>query len=494
MTIHPLTFESTIASLKTDRKLALSKPRPRVVVLGAGPAGLLGAIVAIVNGCTTQIIEKRKEGAKGRENMVALQDKTLCILEKYGIYQSLKEEGLIYPLNREGYVCVQIKDLENAMKRVVKKLDSEVIFHYGTQVTEIVQKNLKADLILREKTVEEVDVIVNAEGCKSSTNDLLKIARVRVLPPIPVITTIFKDNRPRITGLKSGFEYMLKTAGNVATTCYHFTHFAFRALFFGERFSNPSRVISGGALLKTPGCNYLGFGFTKEGSDKVHHLINQKKNKELKAFIEKSIGLGFSSANAFAAMRRFYGAAGHFHMALWLPYDHFTITEIGADFSEKCSLRLNDSAFLIMGDALATVEPTTGLGCNLAIESSEVFKDFIEKWSVQKLDVLLKAYDKALKKKVVEAHSASISMRTFHRPDALHGASLKNKHPFEETDPDYLDPTFLFTLDMYYGKGNWYLPLPDSTIEEFNQTYGEGNWKIQNYEKGEYTLALIKKK
>lgn len=491
MTINSLMFDEAIVSLNKSRENEVNKCNPRsVVVLGAGPAGLLFALTAIVNGCATQIIEKRKEGSAGRENMVSLSKKTLCILEKYGVYQSLKEEGLVYPPNRDGYVCVQLKDLEHAMKRVIMKLDPSTTFHYGSKVTEIISKSNFADLRLGDKVIHRVNVIVNAEGCKGSTNNLLKIERKKILPSVPIITAIFKDNRPRITGIGSCWTYMLKTAKNIASTCYHLASFA-RSAFFGEGKS----TISGGLLLKTPGCTYLGFGFSKEISDYIHYLIESKQDKELKALVEKSIGLGFSSANVSAAFAALFGKAKHAIMASWMPYDHFTITEIGADYAEKCSLRLNDTAVFLAGDAACTVEPTTGLGCNIAIESAEYFHEFLQRGNSESLDQLLNAYDRLIKYRIVFAHKQSIRMRTLHRPDALGEASVTRRHPFEVVDPSFFDADFYSEMNRKFGEGNWSLPDLHALIEPSDPP---GMFKIKNYDpetgKYEYIIEDVKKK
>jgi hypothetical protein len=48
------------------------------------------------------------------------------------------------------------------------------------------------------------------------------------------------------------------------------------------------------------------------------------------------------------------------------------------------------------------------------------------------------------------------------------------------------------TRDMIYGEGKWFLPLAEEVIDQFDQHYGVGKWKIDHVEKGMYTLEISK--
>jgi hypothetical protein len=114
-------FRETIETLKA--KIAASDEKPKVVILGGGPAGLMRAIQSISNGNPTLVIEKRAENASGRANTVALTSDTIKMLKYCGIYQYLMENKWIYPPNASGIVCVRLGDLEKAMKAVLQELN-----------------------------------------------------------------------------------------------------------------------------------------------------------------------------------------------------------------------------------------------------------------------------------------------------------------------------------------------------------------------------------
>ncbi len=75
-------------------------------------------------------------------------------------------------------------------------------------------------------------------------------------------------------------------------------------------------------------------------------------------------------------------------------------------------MQIKSSAVLIAGDALATVDPSTGLGGNEAIASSYVFYDFLNDLAYQiPVDDLLKRYEMQMTTRVISNHFKSIQKR-----------------------------------------------------------------------------------
>jgi flavin-dependent dehydrogenase len=470
MALDPVnSFTSTMTQLHntqvaaTQSKTTNGTGSPKVVILGAGPAGLMRAIESLVRGNETIVVEKRAEGQEGRFNTVALTEDTVQQLTQYGIYQYLLENGSIFPPTKWGYMSVRIGDLEAAMKAVIDQLSpNRPVICYDTRVVAVDQTASKVSLSLQQtgnsqrSQIGNIDILVNAEGAKSSTNELLGIGRITVLPKVPVIAAIFEDTRPAIVGVCSLVQYVAQTLVNLAVSIYYYTIFFFKAIFQGEWVFGSDRTIAGALILTTPNQNYLGCGFTDEMSkrlialkqvrDAKKQVLNQLEatapngeNTEnaRKEFLEAEeaynglaeywIKLSFCAANIFALARDIYNFFGtetrgfyHFNRAAYLPLKNFQLIEIGADRAIHSSAQYGETAYLIAGDALATVDPTTGLGCNTAVKTSKLFKTFLEGVEAGTAqDQLLQNYNNSVQVVVDRIHDESIAKRRIYRPDAV---------------------------------------------------------------------------
>src|SRR5262245_43273739 len=226
------TFNDRIKDLQ-KKMVSRSNQKPSIVILGAGPAGLLRAIQSISNGNPTTVIEKRSEENPGRANTVALTETTIVMLQYCGIYQYLIEHRQIYPPNAGGYISVRLADLEHAMKEVLKQLSPHSIIQYDSTVSKIDTQSDKIKLVVESangvtKTLSDIGILVITEGSHSPTSAKLGIERTEVLPPIPVIAAIYKNKRPTITGMSSLLRYTGKSINYLAITIYYHVQFIFK--------------------------------------------------------------------------------------------------------------------------------------------------------------------------------------------------------------------------------------------------------------------------
>lgn len=430
-----------------DKVSPRSINKPQVVILGAGPAGLLRAIQSISNGNPTTVIERRGEDASRRINTVALTTTTITILRYCGIYQYLIENSLIFPEDGSGFTTVRLADLEIAMHVVLKEICPTFAVQYNSKVIDVVSQSDKITLIVEKTTrntasvVRNVDVIVNAEGKNSTTNDLLGIKRSKVLPSIPVIAAVYKDKRPKIQGLGSFFRYVGRSIQYLAQTIYYHTKFLFKFVFS----KNFRAQITGSLILKTPGQNYVGCGFSdginsrletfKQSIGDIKKQVREAENLQRKSVLEKQLKQvekeyreyarswihdSLCYANLGAVMARF-STGIKFHSGKHLSLSKFEMIYIGADVASEYCRKINQGYFLLAGDASATVDPTTGLGCNTAIQSSVDFLDFI--WDYDeghcKTGKLQKDYEERMAARIKVIHEQSKFVRSLYRPDAL---------------------------------------------------------------------------
>ena len=447
-------FQQKMIELKQyrDQRVHWLGKQRSVVILGGGTAGLIRAIESLVRNHRTIVIEKRSEES-GLYNTVALNQTTIPILQQYGIYQWLEERKLIYPYKEAArpYLSVRLRDLQAGMKAVLQELSpEESIIRYKNTVANIDQSNPKAKLTLQTEhgaeTIQEIDLLVNAEGSRSSTNRLLQISRRNALPSVPVVSAIFQDNRSSITGIGSFFVYIADTLAQCAVSIYYYAIFFFKFIFQGERFCNQNRVIAGALILKTPGQNYLGFGFNKEQSEKLLKLKKQMEEKkvalknatcpEIAAQLQKEsaraekdyqsfahywINLSFCAANFYGVVAKIFGESTyHSENASRLPLRSFSVYDIGADRAEVTHRMLNQTPYIVCGDALATVDPTTGLGANTAITTISQFKSLVEGIEYQaSLEYLLRSYDRDVTDIISKVHHESRLSRYQYRPDVV---------------------------------------------------------------------------
>jgi len=414
-----------------------------VAILGAGPAGLAAAIGALLDGNPTVIIEKRSEKASKRTNTVALSTTTIELLKRGGVYQGMLKDNLIYP-ETDGHCSVRINDLEAALKKVIASLTDQPVIHYDSKVKEI-QADGQTNLIIEHadgnlSTIENPEFVINAEGPKSTTNELLGNRRIEVLSKVPVIAATLKDGR-NIQGIFSFFAAIGKTLYYTVAAVYYYVIYLFRLIFCSESFFSPKRQVAGALMLKTPGQHYIGMGFTKEKSEQLSALnqaVNDKRARyektkdakakqeldsaesELRSFVNFWVNISFCAINAFALISSLTCNRSPFSYGGWRPLDKFEVTEIGADKAERTFYRKGNTAFLITGDALATVDPTTGLGCNTALQHAAHIQTVVSgRDRGEDLDQLLTSYKDDSERVVRNIHYNSTFSRATYRPDLV---------------------------------------------------------------------------
>jgi len=453
-------FEAKMVSLKKIKKEHKMAGKPVVVISGAGPAGLIRGIHSILNGNPTTLIEKRSADQEARANSVALNRESITLLKNDGIYDYLVENRLIFSQNTETGLSVRLGDLEKAAKAVLSRLTKKQVIVYDSEISQInSDSNGKIRLNLQKKdgsTIafsSPVDLLSVGEGARSHTADLLGISRDQILPNIPAVAAIFKDNRPKITHLSSFLNYAKLTVLNLFANSYYFSLFALKFIFQRETPFNPNRKIAGSLILSTPGQHYLGYGLNKEESEKIKKLSQavqtakkrfleaQAKNnpqaaslkatylsekKKYQSSLRHWAYLSFYFSNVLSVLRCLHGL---FHRewlglnwACWKPIDikRTKMVEIGADRAKYSFAKVGSSPVLLSGDTLATVDPTTGLGCNTALITVWRFDEFLlglEK--KESVDQLLINYGNAAESKIAYIHQESKWMRKIYRPDAL---------------------------------------------------------------------------
>lgn len=444
-------FNAKIEELRDARQRGLHTPHAnrRVVILGGGPAGLIRGIQSLIHGNPTLIFEKRRENQNGRENTVRLEKEAIAILNDCGVMQYLIERGLVFPPEK-GVVNVRLTDLEQAMKSVIQALSpDQAVIQYDCQARSIDgEENENAHVVIENSAgeqhqINDVAFIVVAEGARSSTNErILQNRRIEVLPPMPVIAAILVDDRPKIQGIASFLSYTGKSVLRVVEMIFYHTFYIFKFIFQKERFSNPERKILGSVILKTPGQDYLGTGLSKEESEKLRshqHNIEAikeelatakerhqtshvaKLEKELigaqakyEKYLKQWVKLSCCASNAINILSFIFSKGKMdlpIELASWFPIRQVSVTDIGSDHSEHFIARIGNAGIMIAGDTAATVDPTTGLGCNTAITTCNAFTQMLDNLEPANLDDLAPNLDSQIMDRVRHMHNKASLIR-----------------------------------------------------------------------------------
>lgn len=311
-----VTLEAHLKRFKTLRKLNLkiSKEEPsNVVIIGAGPAGLLRAIIASLEGFTVTVIEKRSKEDKTRPNVLVLgrngQKKDLEILASLGILEKLKIEKQL----GEFYtgITVRIADLEDALKYVLAEILGGDCIVYNHAVVAIREDEnnkylLEANCVKEKKllqvaslTIEKIektekkfdqsfkaDILVIADGAHSDTSHLLGIERIPLAEQSRILIADFSHGDP---GLGAKTIHFVKGVFSGISK-----HGAIFEKDPAEQFKKLNRQL----LFRVPTQDYLIKGLTSdeekdpfyvkvETLQHLQHKVKKPKHAENKEFLDR---------------------------------------------------------------------------------------------------------------------------------------------------------------------------------------------------------------
>ena len=186
--VHEGRFRQRIADLKLLQTIGTRSQgnrRHSVLIIGAGPAGLIRAISATLRGLETTVIELRPENAAKRPQIVVIRSQAVIrLLDELGVIDFLFKEGRIFPLGRLR-LEVSLADLELAFKAILRLVtvdDPDRIVQYDTSIERIDEDRGAARVVARSSDRQTVrsffpQLIVIADGKRSPTSHLLGIPR-----------------------------------------------------------------------------------------------------------------------------------------------------------------------------------------------------------------------------------------------------------------------------------------------------------------------------
>ncbi len=412
---------------KARETYAFGNKKPSVLILGAGPAGLIRALESMLSGNPTLVMEKRSMGKEPRQNSVFMDHSSYEILSRYGVYEYLLKEKLIYPYDPVARTfSVKIGDLEKALHEVITLLvPGQKWLYHDHELEKVEQMQDGTTLVrLRDCKTQVVDmtlspnVVVVAEGAHSKTLAKIGAERKDSVAKLPLIGAIFKK---AISAQPEQAEPLYKRVivswQNCKTKVYYFALFLFLYCFAGERFHNPQRKILIAIPVVTPGQTFISYELCREEVDKIKEkqvrvaelkrqsMTSPELERQLQE-AENDLAKTLEHWSYLAAVFSFFlgiklylqGKKAKDQIPSFMPIDprSLFLIDSGADKASLAAKTIGTTHFLVCGDTFATTHPITGQGVNIAIRTSKCFASFLSSLSNKNLPAALSAYETSM--------------------------------------------------------------------------------------------------
>jgi 2-polyprenyl-6-methoxyphenol hydroxylase-like FAD-dependent oxidoreductase len=375
---HEERFRQRIADLKLLRSVRTSHsgdPRHRVLIVGAGPAGLIRAISATLRGLETAVIELRPENAAKRPQIAVIRSQAVIgLLDQLGVIDFLFKEGRIFPLGRLR-LEVSLADLELAFKSILRLVtpdDPDQIVQYGTSIERIDQDQGSARVVARslDRATSRLflpQLIVIADGGRSPTSRLLGIPRCDHLRSHTGIIAIFRADGKR-----------LSRPGQIFGELSSKLNYAFHRYV-----SREGTKLEAGTILQVPGHHYLGLDLAPAEENRLRDAMRRAQGPHSgpAEWIKLRRLLRFWAKYGFETIRTEpKGSAPHSggRRIPWLPLDaQLTMPiDVVSDRAAVFGGYIGETFVAIEGDAQFTIHPGSAYGCTKAFLSARLF-DFL---------------------------------------------------------------------------------------------------------------------
>jgi hypothetical protein len=381
---HEARFRACVENLRALRRFNQRKNGRSdysVLIVGAGPAGLVRAISAELQGLPTAVLELRPESAPRRPQIVVIRSKAvITMLERLGVLDFLFKEDKIFPLGRLR-LEVSLADLELALCAVLRAVapdDSALAMHYGVNVVRIDQAGGLARVLASDGRAHlsfSPKLLVIADGRHGRTSGLLGISRREQFHSHTGIIAIFRAGDKGLSRWDRMFGQI------VSKLSYAFHRFV----------SRRGAGLLAGTILQAPGHHYLGLDLARDEEMRLRDAIagakkpqagaeNNERDQtaappetdELRRMVLFWARYGFEAIRA-----RPQGAAPSTggRPIPWLPLDpqFATAIEVVSDRADVFCGHIGKTFVMLEGDAQFTIHPGSAYGCTKALLSARLF-------------------------------------------------------------------------------------------------------------------------
>jgi 2-polyprenyl-6-methoxyphenol hydroxylase-like FAD-dependent oxidoreductase len=326
---------------------------------------------------------------------------------------------------------MRLTNLEQELKKALEeKNGNKDLISYEESVTEITPSDKGVSLTLASgRKIENVHIVINAEGFRSHTNELLGNRRITSLTEQTAVISTLEDDRPVVHNLETIVSYSKKTMRNIALAIHDHCLYLFLCVFRSEHFFSSSKKIVIAVTLKTPGQHQVSFGLSKKETENLDILKKQEELGEVpegtvKKRLEFWTRMALCEVNVFsilAKLGRLFGVKeDRLVLASHLPIHSTYLVKVRSDHVKSAAIAKGKTLFLMTGDALSTVDPSTGLGCNTAIELSPHIRRAILAYKEGlALQEIMQEYTDTCSTLIVQNHKFAEEIRSRFAPDTL---------------------------------------------------------------------------
>jgi hypothetical protein len=386
---HEKRFRQRIENLRALRNISVRNRENRhysVLIVGAGPAGLIRAISATLQGLKTVVLELRPEDGPKRPQIVVIRSQAvIALLDQLGVVDFLFKETRIFPFGQL-QLEVSLADLELAFEAILRFVtadEQDQIVQRGTFIERIDQEQGLARVTARKSDQQTLlsfspQLIVIADGKRSPTSAVLGITRRDRFHSHTGIIAIFRAEG-------RGLSQWRRMLGELASKLNYAFH---------RYVSRRGIKLVAGTILQVPGHHYLGLDLAPDEEMRLRNAITRTGDVDFGAEGVSPNGskspteraefrrlLRFWAKYAFEAIRtQPKGSAPHTggRPIHWLPLDPQLAMpiEVVTDRADVFCGHIGETFVMIEGDAQFTIHPGSAYGCAKAFLSARLF-DFL---------------------------------------------------------------------------------------------------------------------
>lgn len=176
---------------KLKNYLPTAKSDP-IVIIGAGPAGLMRGLLAALHNIPFVIIEKRPETkGRSRDNIInfGTMIQEIQLLEMFGIFSLADGNGQM--VIKQAKKEISLDDLESCLKLVLNELQpNSILYERSMTSLEVSEDSLKVQIGERQITPS---MVIDCSGTNSPFLEAVGVQKQKLSKPTDAIIAFFED-------------------------------------------------------------------------------------------------------------------------------------------------------------------------------------------------------------------------------------------------------------------------------------------------------------